>query len=355
MNKRELDFIARTQGKANEWLSLPGNSQNKLILGAGLPSKTLSPFLRGIYPGNKLVVADQLDKFLEMESQRKGNERQRVFVRTRQSNAIINACIQAHAFNSMSVLIGDSGVGKTMALREYAKNANVYYIQCNPFMRGRTGLMQQLCIALNLPASGNSISSYNRLIKVASEKGILIILDDVQTLNNKGSTNTTAFEVIRSLFDEGVGFVISGNGKVRETVTETDTEELYQQFASRARSFEIKSDFTEEDVLSVVRQITEKELQPDQFQFLYELAVKFYGSLRLVASILELAIIRAKHKKIPLSLQLLKDASKHNVSQIKPQYRIKKKLGVKIKNEQLSNQDNNSKKLEVVSEQTNVA
>ncbi|MEK9630007.1 MAG: hypothetical protein VW455_13435, partial [Nitrospinota bacterium] len=99
MNKRVLDFIERTQGKANEWLSMPGNSQNKLTLCAGLPSKTLSPFLRGIYPGNKLIIAHQLDKFLEMESQRKGVERKRVFVRTRQSNAVLNACIQARAFN----------------------------------------------------------------------------------------------------------------------------------------------------------------------------------------------------------------------------------------------------------------
>ena len=355
MNKRELDFIERTQGKANEWLSMPGNSQNKLTLCAGLPSKTLSPFLRGIYPGNKLIIAHQLDKFLEMESQRKGVERKRVFVRTRQSNAVLNACIQARAFNSMSVLIGDSGVGKTMALREYAKNTNVYYIQCNPFMRSRTGLLQQLCTSLNLPASGNSISSYNRLVKVASEKGILIILDDLQTLNNKGSTNTTVFEVIRSLFDEGVGFVISGNGKVRETVTETDTEELYQQFASRARSFEIKSDFTEEDVLSIVWQIAEKELEPDQFQFLYELAVKFYGSLRLVASILELAIIRAKHKKIPLSLQLLKDASKHNVSQIKPQYRTRRKSRINIREKENLNPDNESVGRKEKPTQTNVA
>jgi predicted ATPase len=90
------------------------------------------------------------------------------------------------------------------------------------------------------------VGNYNRLAKVASEKGALIILDDAQTLNNKGTTNTTVFEVIRALFDEGIGFVISGNGKVREAVTETDTEELYQQFASRARQFEIKSDFSEE-------------------------------------------------------------------------------------------------------------
>jgi DNA transposition AAA+ family ATPase len=340
MNKKEETYIAIVKGKANEWLSKPENSQNKLALGAGLSSGTISPFMRGTYTGNNLAVAEQLDKFFEMEFQRRGTERNKTFVRTRQSNAVINACIQAHAYNNMTVLIGDSGIGKTMGLREYAKNPNVYYIQCNPFMRGRTGFLQQLCISLNLPAMGNQIASYNRLAKVASEKGALIILDDAQTLNNKGATNTTVFEVIRALFDEGIGFVISGNGKVRETVTETDTEELYQQFASRARQFEIKSDFTEEDVKNIFFQIVGEELEPDQFNFLYELSIKFYGSLRLAASILELALNRAKFKKIPLSLRLLQDASKHNVSQMKPQYRTAKKPGVTLNGKQKDSGNN---------------
>ena len=54
-------------------------------------------------------------------------------------------------------------------------------------------------------------------------------------------------------------------------------------------------------LLRLLRQISNKKLEPDKFQP----TVKFYKSLKPVGSILKLTIIYAKYKKIPLSLKLI--------------------------------------------------
>jgi DNA transposition AAA+ family ATPase len=311
--------------KANEYISISGNSANKLALVIGKSPSALSQFMRGTYQGSQEKICSALEDFFDLENQKVGIIREPECVETRQYREIWRFCTIAQAMGTIAVIVGDSGLGKTRTLREYAKRPNVFYVKCHPYMRGKTGFLQQLCLSMNIPIRGNQIVIFNKLADQAAATGALFILDDAQALNNKMVQNTTVFECIRALHDMGVGFVISGNGRVRDSVTQTDSEELYQQFASRSKILTVKSDFNFEDVREVLNGFISGRLDADELEYLYEIATQYYGSLHIAIKTLLLAFTRARAKRIRLTVPLLKDAARHSISQQKPEYKIKKK------------------------------
>lgn len=321
LQKRYESLMRRINAFTNE----PGQSQNKLAQASGNSAATISAYVRGTYLGNYLNVTESLEAFFELENERKGIQLKNDFVHTRQTEEIRRFIIMAHAYKTISVIIGDSGLSKTTTLKEYSRQSNVYYIKCQPYMRGKVGFLQQIAISLDVKSSGSQIVVYNRIASEFGEKGALIILDDAQTLNGKGIENTTIFEVIRALHDSGIGFVIAGNSRIRDSVTQTDSEELYQQLAARSRILKIDPRIKREDLESIIASIVEGSMAPDQIDYLLKIANEFYGSLHLVTKILIHAVTRSRAKNLAMSVALLKTAAKHFVSQQKPQFRNKQK------------------------------
>lgn len=324
--------IAACQGMINAYLGGDsGRSQTKLALVIGINAGALSSFMRGMYVGDNHKLCDKIESFFQLENERRSGLIEPDFVLTRQAEKIKQFVVMAHAYNTMSVIFGDSGIGKTKTLKEYARQypKNVHYIQCNPFMRSKFGFLQQLCLAANLPLGRqNIVSSFNRLATEGAARGALIILDDAQTLAGCRGANTTIFEVIRALHDQGVGFVICGNSSIRGDVTTTEHEELYQQFASRAKILQVSDKFTREDVADVIAAVLKNgALNEEEFDFLYRIANEFYGSLRLVINILSLAVSRAHARKAQFNVQYLRDAARHIVSGQKPEYKNQQKKG----------------------------
>ena len=123
-----------------------------------------------------------------------------------------------------------------------------------------------------------------------------------------------------------MSFVLCGNRKIRERVTRVDDEELYQQFASRASVFDVPDKFSRKDVKAVIDAAYKGVLSEEQFEYLFTVANEFYGSLRLVIRILEVAVPKANELNSSLTLEMLKETSKYFLSDRKPEFKNKTKI-----------------------------
>ncbi len=311
--------------KVEEWVAKPGNSNNRFASAAGISAATLSAWMRGTYKGSNKNVIEKINQYFSLEGERQAVIIETEYVLTRQAKTIERFCVMAHAYNQISVIVGDSGLGKTTALKIYSQKPNTYYIKCHPYMRGRVSFLQQIALSLNLPTAGNQIVLFNRICDLASAGGKMLILDDAQALNPDSGPNTTIFEVIRALHDLGMGIVIAGNNKVRDSVTTKSDESFYQQMAARMNVLVVEPKFSEKDFDQVIHGLMKGRLKKEEFEYLLTIANQYYGGLHLVIRILTLAVTRGQKQNTPMSRRLLEEAAKHSISQLKPQYRTSKK------------------------------
>ncbi len=293
----------------------PERSQNRLAMTIGMSASTLSAFMRGVYAGAADKVVTKIEQFLALEAQRSAVTVEPDYVMTRQAEIIARTVGMAHAYRTIHVIFGSSGLGKTKSLKHYAlQRANVHYIACSPYMRGKVGFLQQIGHTLNIAPGRNMIATFNRVAEEGAAREVLLLLDDAQTLSTDGSPNTTIFECIRALSDAGLAFVLAGNPRLRDRVTLARDMELYQQFASRSRIVELPEAVSRDDVADVIRAVYTGRLGEDELDYLFRLGNGYYGSLWLVVGVLTLGVIQANAQNSRLRVAHLEHAAKHLAS-----------------------------------------
>lgn len=188
-----------------------GASLHKISQAVGYSPATLSRFLNGQYQGDVKKVEKAVGQYLRMMRIRMERKFEDVkFVHTGVARRIFEALDMTHMEHGFAVIVGDSGVGKTMALREYARDrSDVIYVHLDPCRKGRASFLMLLVSALGGDVKKRSCDLFDQCVDKLKDSHKLMILDEAEHLNPE------ALDTVRLIRDiTGIGLVIVGIGEV---------------------------------------------------------------------------------------------------------------------------------------------
>ncbi len=171
----------------------------------GASITVVSQVLRNRYTGNITKIEKKIQDVLEREQVRakalKGS-----FVDTSISKRIFDICKMVQIDKDIGIVIGKSGIGKTIALREYAnRNTEVIYLEADCTYTQTVlldELMEQLGTAL---VRGRIHDKQKKIIEILKGSDKLLIIDQAEFLKRMD------MEILRTIYDKAdIGIVLCG-------------------------------------------------------------------------------------------------------------------------------------------------
>lgn len=230
------------------YMDSAGKKQAQIAVELGISSGQMSLFMSGNYKAPHTTI-EKIENLASLSKQRKVAPESPAYRETEISRRVQQAIRYSHLMGNITVAYGDSGVGKTMAFRNYIEN-------------------NTLAIGITISPSHSSIAGVNDLIteqlgireKVArrqtreiveklKDSGRVIVVDEAQMLT------TSAINHLRCISDEsGVGICFIGNDRIHQLISESETSDYAQLYSRRGMKQELRvKDIKMEDVEKVFK------------------------------------------------------------------------------------------------------
>ena len=208
-------------------------SQVSRSLGAGYTASVLSQFKafaedgRTRYAGDASGVARAVSSYMETHAQRAEAWRPDGFIMTGVARNIIAVVQKAVALQTIAVISGDAGRGKTMAMEACHRNhAGSVYIRVRRDRRTATGLARAFVGALRVKSAATSAKMIDGVVAKLIGTGRPLFIDEAHQLK------PDALELLRDIHDEcGVPVILSGTYDINDKTADGDI--FYGQFSSR--------------------------------------------------------------------------------------------------------------------------
>lgn len=264
-------------------------------------SATLSQVLKGKYAADPSAVIEKLKKWLRLRDDRLATPNINPgFVMTETAKLIINDLTYAQVTESIVVIFGASGVGKSETLRQYQReNNNVWMVTASPSRASLTECLYELAMELGLDDAPRRKGPLSRVLRsrLRNSEG-LVIIDEADHLDYP------TLEELRILQEEtNIGMVFVGNNKVYTQLTGGRRNEDFARLFSRIAKKRGLHKTRQNDVRAVAQawQIhNDKELN-----LMMQISER-PGGLRLLSKTLKLSAMYAQNK--PITEQLLRKA-----------------------------------------------
>lgn len=264
-------------------------------------SATLSQVLKGKYAADPSAVIEKLKKWLRLRDDRLATPNINPgFVMTETAKLIINDLTYAQVTESIAVIFGASGVGKSETLRQYQReNNNVWMVTASPSRSTLTECLYELAMELGLDDAPRRKGPLSRVLRsrLRNSEG-LVIIDEADHLDYP------TLEELRILQEEtNIGMVFVGNNKVYTQLTGGRRNEDFARLFSRIAKKRGLHKTRQNDVRAVAKawQIhNDKELN-----LMMQISER-PGGLRLLSKTLKLSAMYAQNK--PITEQLLRKA-----------------------------------------------
>ncbi|ENM6044689.1 AAA family ATPase [Vibrio parahaemolyticus] len=192
---------------------------------------TLSQVLNGKYTADPAAIIEKLEKWLRLRDRRAATPNVNPgFVMTETAKLITTDLTYAQVMESIVVIFGASGVGKSETLREYQRNNNnVWMITASPSRSTLTECLYELAMELGLDDAPRRKGPLSRVVRNRLRKSEgLVIIDEADHLDYP------TLEELRILQEEtGVGLVFVGNNKVYTQLTGGRRNEDFARLFSR--------------------------------------------------------------------------------------------------------------------------
>lgn len=230
------------------YLEESGESQNSLAKAAGISGSTLSNVLAEKYAGSYEEV---LLKIEDAMNRREEKERVRFkapeFVETSISKKIMRALNDAAGVSvpRITVLHGDSGIGKTKTLEEFKRiNPTSILVKIRPdFVI--SSILREVAEQMGLSPSGANYEITNRIIKKLQATGRILIFDEAEYLSAR------SLDIIRRIHDEAeTPVVLVGMPKLYHNLVALRNG--FEQVANRMVSYNLDKPESE-DLERIVR------------------------------------------------------------------------------------------------------
>jgi len=275
-------------------------TQAQIAKEIGVSPSTVNQLLNGNYKADPAPMLQKLANWLTARDQRADAPRDPGFVMTETAKQIIADMNYALATESIVIIHGISGVGKTTALREFQRtNNNVWVITTSPSRSTMTECMYELAMELGMENAPRLRGPLARALRrrLLNTKG-LIVVDEADHLDRP------TLEELRILVEEvGIGMVLVGNSRVYTQLTGGQRSEDFARLYSRVAKKRSLTKAKRADVMAVASAWNiEGAAERDLLIRISEQP----GALRLISKNLKLAVTVSGGE--PLTEQVLRYA-----------------------------------------------
>ncbi|KAA5957782.1 MULTISPECIES: AAA family ATPase [unclassified Pantoea] len=202
-----------------------GYTQKQVAAKSNLSTATVSQYLSGTYKGNISTIEAKLRDFLFREAKRLHGDVE--FVPTTLAKTVLEIIDITHSDCDIGVIYGAAGIGKSMALREYAlRDSAAILIEADPGYTAKV-LLQELCIKLRVKKTSGTIHELSeRCIEALQGTGWIVMIDEAELLPYR------ALEVMRRIQDcAHCGLLLAGMPRLLLNLMGSRGE--YEQLYSR--------------------------------------------------------------------------------------------------------------------------
>lgn len=298
----EQDRVESARTLLRQALASKSNSQTVLARQLGISTAALSQFAAGKYAGDNQAIADRIHYGFTKIREQTAAPKDPAYVQTSLTEAVTTVLVYAHSHRTMGLIHGDAGVGKSMAVEQYAReHPDVVVVTADPSLRTSKAMIDELLEAMGRRESGTLRSKMKMLVNLLTGTGRLIIVDEAQHLA------LATKETLRALHDKaGVGIVFCGNQELYEKLR-GGSESAYAQFFSRLGIRRcLHAPIPTEDVRRIFAPLV---LERECLELL-QLAANSGKGIRGAVKIYRLAATLAQQQGSDLSPDLLRQAAR---------------------------------------------
>jgi DNA transposition AAA+ family ATPase len=216
----------------NQWVG-SGLSLTQFAEQVGRDETTISRVFRGEYPSQLDRFVEAIEIYRNLLKERDGYQLSE-FQETEIAETIFAICHRTLVMQTVSLIIGPSQLGKSMALQKFAADRpNVAYVRI-PAAAGMLLLLRRIAVALRT----NSKEYTELRAKIVSKLGpnSLLILDEAHQifLTFNKTARVEALELIREIWDETkCGLVLCGTPVLKKELEEGRYRDMLEQLRRR--------------------------------------------------------------------------------------------------------------------------
>ena len=204
---------------------------------------TLSQVLAGTYKGRLGAICHRMSGVLHRERRRRAAPRRPGFKRTSVAETVLAACDDAHALRIPVLITGQSGCGRTEALKAYTStNPETIHVVCGPHSLPRSILLE-IADQVGIEVKRGGIHALRTALeKELSGSDRLLIVDEIDYVPE------SVLQSLRILADEAdIGVVYCGTRAFLSNLRRRKSETV-NQFLNRVAYVEDCAPLTDEDL-----------------------------------------------------------------------------------------------------------
>ena len=243
-----VEFIQKLQ----ELIKTKKITQKEIAKQTGYSVAAISTYLNGRYAGNLETFEAEIEKFLSLFNQKSQYKRIKLkFEKTSIAKSLFTIARIAQFNSEIGLCFGHSGLGKTTAIKEYAKQQSGVIILDPDEKATPRALLKQLAAALKMSDCNCLMEVFTAdIVKKLKGSGKLIIIDESENLS------VEHFRVLRKIHDRcdfTIGMLFVGTYTLYNNLVKLQGE--YNYIKNRICYVESLEKMEHEDVKLLVSQV----------------------------------------------------------------------------------------------------
>lgn len=291
--------MSNLRQQVKDFMEERGLSLSSVSRALGISSSALSQWLSDSYTGNVAKITDAVKSFLERQKERLKAPRKSIeFIMTSVAKKVFEVARICHLDGEIGVCYGDAGLGKTDAVKEYAKrNTDVILIEADLGYTAKV-VFTELHKRLGMDGRGSIHDLFEDVIAKLRGSGRLIIIDEAEHLPYR------ALELLRRVYDKAaVGIMLVGMPRLISNLRGKKGEyaQLYSRVGVASRLENLKAQDAEEIVSSIIPSTN------GLWKAYHEAA---YGNTRILCKLLLRSVRVAEINNMPVNLEIVRETAK---------------------------------------------
>jgi len=270
-------------------------SQSEIARSVGVSAAAISQYLSNNYKGDEPKIESALADYLVIVDKKRSFEKVIIpFVSTTVSEAIHEILTTCLIDAEFGVICGHSGLGKTMALRQYNKiRPSSVLIEVAPTMN-QVDMLKAICSELKLPANGGCHAMFEMIVGRLDQSDRLLIIDEAEYLSAK------CLNTLRRIHDKAdIGVVLCGMPRLISNLRGKSND--FAQLHLRVGHYINLNNLKSSDADTISRAVLKN---PSQI-ILKKLYEECKGNARILSKILKRGIRVSKINKTDLDVGII--------------------------------------------------
>jgi len=270
----------------------------------GVSAASVSGFLNGTYKGDIDRMTEMVYGYLiRIKERRQFLSVNIPFIETSIAKKFFEVARICHLDNEIGVLVGQAGIGKTFACKEYSRrNMDAILIEADPSYSPKV-LFDEIASRLNRDSKGNLHDLFETIIETLKSSDRLIIVDEAENLPYK------ALEFMRRLHDRaGIGVLLVGMPRLVENLRGKSAD--FKQLYSRVGIFADMPGIIDSDVEALVNSSIPEHLKNGNANIWQSFKKECRNNMRTLSKLVARTIRIADINKTHVDAEIVSAATK---------------------------------------------